>query len=67
MQFVVRQLYLNKAVYKYKIYPDFEADSFYARGTIDIKGKIYIYQIIFAALRLVLDKNCRRLLKKIMN
>lgn len=52
---------------RWKIYPDFEADSFYARGTIDIKGKIYIYQIIFAALRLVLDKNCRRLLKKIMN
>ena len=52
---------------RWKIYPDFEADSFYARGTIDIKGKIYIYQIIFAAFRLVLDKNCRRLLKKIMN
>ena len=52
---------------RWKIYPDFEADSFYARGTIDIKGKIYIYQILFAALRLVLDKNCRRLLKKIMN
>ena len=52
---------------RWKIYPDFEADSFYARGTIDIKGKIYIYQILLAALRLVLDKNCRRLLKKIMN
>ncbi len=52
---------------RWEIYPDFEVDSFYARGTIDIKGKIYIYQILFAALRLVLDKNCRRLLKKIMN
>ncbi len=52
---------------RWKIYPDFEADSFYARGTIDLKGKIYIYQILFAALRLVLDKNCRRLFKKIMN
>ena len=52
---------------RWEIYPDFEADSFYARGTIDIKGKIYIYQILLAALRLVLDKNCRRLLKKIMN
>ena len=52
---------------RWEIYPDFEADSFCARGTIDIKGKIYIYQILLAALRLVLDKNCRRLLKKIMN
>lgn len=52
---------------RWKIYPDFEADSFYARGTIDLKGKIYIYQILFAVLRLVLDKNCRRLFKKIMN
>lgn len=50
---------------RWKIYPDFEADSLYAKGTIDIKGKIYIYQILFAALRLILDKNCRRFMKKI--
>lgn len=50
---------------RWKIYPDFETDSLYAKGTIDIKGKIYIYQILFAALRLILDKNCRRFMKKI--
>ncbi len=50
---------------RWKIYPDFEADSFYARGTVYLKGKIYAYQIVLAALRLVFDKNCRRFIKKI--
>lgn len=52
---------------RWKIYPDFEADSFYARGTVYLKGKIYAYQIMLAALRLVFDKNCRRFIKKIKN
>ncbi len=52
---------------RWKIYPDFEADSLYVKGTVFLKGKIYIYQVMFAALRLVLDKNCRRFIKKIID
>ncbi len=46
---------------KWKIHPDFEADSFYIEGETEIIGKIYLYKIIGIAFRVWRDKNCRRL------
>ena len=51
------------AVYQknWKIIPDFESDELYLKGTIWGKGRIYGYEIIGIILRIIFDKNCRRL------
>lgn len=45
----------------WRILPDFESDDIYLKGIIWGKGRIYGYQIIGIILRIVFDKNCRRL------
>lgn len=45
----------------WKILPDFESDELYLKGTIWGKGRIYGFEIIGIILRIVFDKNCRRL------
>lgn len=45
----------------WKIIPDFGSDELYLKGTIWGKGRIYGYQIIGIVLRIIFDKNCRRL------
>lgn len=46
---------------KWNICPDFQADSPYARGSFDVTGRIYGYKLIFIIIRLLVDKNCRKL------
>lgn len=45
----------------WRILPDFESEDLYFKGTIWGKGRIYGYEIIGIILRIVFDKNCRRL------
>ena len=45
----------------WRILPDFESEDIYFKGTIWGKGRIYGYEIIGIILRIVFDKNCRRL------
>ncbi len=51
------------AVYQknWKILPDFESDELYMKGTIWGKGCIYGCEIVGIILRIVFDKNCRRM------
>ena len=45
----------------WKIIPDFTSDDLYFKGTIWGKGRIYGYEIVGILLRILFDKNCRRL------
>ena len=45
----------------WKILPDFASDELYFKGTLWGKGRIYGFEIIAIILRLLFDKNCRRL------
>ena len=44
-----------------KIEPDFESDNAFIDSSFDIKGKIYFYKVLAIAIRLLIDKNCRKL------
>ena len=41
--------------------PDFESEKGYFHGEFQGVGKIYIYQFVGIILRIIFDKNCRRL------
>ena len=43
------------------IIPDFESDELYLKGTILGKGRIYGYEVVGVVLRILFDKNCRRM------
>lgn len=45
----------------WKLIPDFEAEDIYFKGSFWGKGNVYGYQIFGIILRIVFDKNCRRL------
>lgn len=45
----------------WRLLPDFEADEAYFKGTFGGKGKIYGCQLVGIVLRILFDKNCRRL------
>ena len=45
----------------WRILPDFETDELYFKGTIWGKGRIYGVEIVGIILRIIFDKNCRRL------
>ena len=47
---------------RWKIYPDFETEEWYAEGETDVAGNIFLFQLIAIVVRLILDKNCRRLI-----
>lgn len=50
---------------KWKIRPDFEREEFYIDSEFDIKGRIFLYKILVIAIRLLVDKNCRKLYNEI--
>ena len=50
---------------RWKIVPDFEAEEFYADVQGDIKGHFYLYQVIGSLIRIIFDKNCRKLYNKL--
>ena len=45
----------------WKLLPDFESDEVYFKGSFMGKGRIYGCQIVGIILRILFDKNCRRL------
>ena len=45
----------------WNIIPDFTSDDLYFKGTVWAKGRIYGFEILGIILRIVFDKNCRRL------
>lgn len=50
---------------RWRITPDFESENPYAKGSIDIKGHVIVISILAATLRILFDKNCRRLYNRI--
>lgn len=50
---------------KWQNTPDFESENPYAKGSFDIKGHVIVISILAATLRILFDKNCRRLYNRI--
>lgn len=50
---------------RWRITPDFESEKPYAKGSFDIKGYVIVISILAATLRILFDKNCRRLYNRI--
>lgn len=50
---------------KWNIKCDFESEEAYAAGVFDISGRIFVISVLGAVIRIILDKNCRRLYNKI--
>lgn len=50
---------------EWSLRPDFTAENAYFEGVFYAKGRIYLYKMVFAVLRILFDKNCRRLYKMI--
>ena len=53
--------------YNFHIYPDFEADESYVRGTFFIKGRVRLVHLLRSIVRLLRKKEIRLLLNKFMN
>ena len=51
----------------WNIEPDFESDEFFIKGNTDIKGYLFLYQFLAVVLRIVFDKNCRKLYNNLKN
>lgn len=47
------------------IIPDFEAEAFYFRGWADIKGHVRMIHFLCGGLRLLLDKDIRKIIRKV--
>ncbi len=50
---------------RWRITPDFESENPYAKCSFDIKGHVIVISILAATLRILFDKNCRRLYNRI--
>lgn len=50
---------------RWRVTPDFESEKPYAKGSFDIKGHVIVISILAATLRILFDKNCRRLYNRI--
>lgn len=50
---------------KWKIRPDFKREEIYIDSEFDIKGHIFLYKILVIAIRVLVDKNCRKLYNEI--
>ena len=57
--FVFPFLYQNE----WKVRPDFETEEVYVKGKFYADGRIYLYKVVGMVLRILFDKNCRRLYK----
>ncbi len=53
--------------YDFHISPDFESESFYIRGSYDVKGRIQLIFLLVTAIRLLADKDIRSFLKKLLD
>lgn len=54
------------AIYQYDIgiYPDFEADKTYVKGTFLVKGHIRLIHVLISGIRLLKERDIRNLIKK---
>lgn len=50
---------------EWSLRPDFVTEKAYFEGSFYFKGRIYLYKMILSVLRILFDKNCRRLYKLI--
>lgn len=53
--------------YDFHIFPDFESESYYIRGSYDVKGRIRLIFLLVTAIRLLADKDIRSFLKKLLD
>ena len=53
--------------YDFHIFPDFESESYYLRGSYDVKGRIRLIFLLVTAIRLLADKDIRSFLKKLLD
>lgn len=53
--------------YEFGLYPDFESEQYYLKGTYDIRGRIRIVHILLTVIRLLLDKQVRTFITKLLN
>ena len=53
--------------YDFHIFPDFESESYYIRGSYGVKGRIQIIFLLVTAIRLLADKEIRSFLKKLLD
>lgn len=53
--------------YQFHLYPDFEADEPYLRGTFDISGRVRGVHGLVSFIRLIWKKEVRTLIKKLIN
>lgn len=49
----------------WNVMPDFTAEEFFIDASFDMKGHLFGIQILTAALRILLDKNCKKLYNRI--
>ncbi len=49
------------------IKPDFSSDKAYFTGKISLKGSLQLYYIVFFALQVLLNRDCRRLYRQVRN
>lgn len=49
----------------WNIVPDFESEHMYVDAEFDLKGHVFVFQILAAAIRIVFDQNCRKLYHKL--
>lgn len=54
------------AIYQYDIgiYPDFEADKTYVKGTFLVKGHIRLVHVLISGIRLLKERDIRNFIKK---
>ena len=53
--------------YNFKIYPDFESEDTYVKGTFCIQGRVRIVHILVSAVRLIKQREFRTLMAKLLN
>ncbi len=53
--------------YDFHIFPDFESESYYIRGSYDVKGRIRLIFLLVTTICLLADKDIRSFLKKLLD
>lgn len=46
---------------RWNIVPDFEAEQMYVDAEFDLKGHVFVFQILASVIRVIFDQNCRKL------
>ena len=49
-----------------RILPDFEAEHWYVQGWLDMRGHVRAVHVLLAGLRLLFDRNVRKIIGKIL-